>query len=187
MVICDVRDAALNLVMERDEPLDSKLVLVKRMIEAAVEIVNDPSKVDDEIDNLMDSYDGYYGITKPDEIILHYVDVMKKAIKAASWDTRLVVKVKFNEVGNGKALCHADLFMDLDTTAEKLGWVAAPEDEDSKEAITEIVSDNPSAEQLHALSRSVSREGKQRTPVLSDRSPRFVRENPERDKWIGMR
>lgn len=187
MIILDVRDAALNLVMERNEPLDSKLVLIKRMFEAAVDIVNDPGKVDEEIDNLMESYDGYYGITKPDEIILHYRDLIRKAIKEASWDPRLVVKVKFVEVGGGKAMSKADIYMDLEATIEKLETEASLGEEDSKEAITEIVSDNPSAEQLHALSRSVSREGKQRAPVLSDRSPRFVRENPERDKWIGMR
>lgn len=171
MIGFDVRSLAINLVMEKyDEPYSVKEAIATRIIEAAVEIINEPKRQDVVLDNLNHIYESQYGMVTPDLVILDHVKNIQQQMKANGWDPRLVLKVSFKKLSN--TYNFATIGMDLDATMKR-----NKQSKVKKVAVTkaiDIVSDNPSPDTINEFFNTVECQSQRRTPLLSDRSPGFV-------------
>lgn len=172
MIVFDVRSTALNLVMEKhDEPYSVKEAIAERIIEAAVEIINEPNRQDVILDNLNHIYELQYGMVTPDLVILAKAKEIKQQMTRNGWDPRLVLKVSFNKLSN--TFNRATIGMDLDATMLRNKPAKAKKQVKVQKAI-DIVSDNPSPDTINEFFNTVECQSRRRTPLLSDRSPGFV-------------
>jgi hypothetical protein len=156
---------------QHEQPYSVKEAIAERIIEAAVEIINEPRRQDVILDNLSYIYESTYDMVTPDLVILDFVNEIRKRMTAYGWDSRLVLKVSFTKLSN--TFNRATVNMDLDATLERSKPAKKVRKVKVEKAI-DIVSDNPSPDTINEFLNTVECQSQRRTPLLSDRSPGFV-------------
>lgn len=170
MISFDVTALAGELIMGSDQLFSVKETLTVRMIEAAVDILNEPGRRDSILDSLSWVMEDSYALQTPDLTMERYVSHIAKQMKAHGWDERLKVKLVFKKLGNNYH--RAIVEMDLDAT------ISSNNDRRKKPRlkpdVAEIVSDNPSLESINEFFDRTDKRPSRKSPVLSDRLGRTV-------------
>jgi hypothetical protein len=170
---------ANSFVMEVEDIPAVRESIAVRMLEAAVEIINYPSREDSILDQLGRVYEDHYEMLTPDLVIIKVKEALQKEMKRRSWDKRLHVQIRFNKVSH--AFHQALIDMDLDATL-RAAAKPKPVQRITRAKVTgDTINDNPSQEALNEFLETVERRSLRRTPQLSDRQPTVVREPFERD------
>lgn len=182
MLKYDMVAKANNLMIGKiDEPQEGRIEIAKIILEAAVEIINSGSRAkwDELTDEIVEFGENGYGMVLPDKVLDSYISEIRRDLKAARWDPRILIKIKYKNFG--PIMYVATLEMDLNGTIENMGYdkVTMPEDADH---ITDVVEDNPSMETLNAFNRLDAAERQQRPKVLSYPTARFIRRISPRDR-----
>lgn len=180
MISFDVQHLANSLLMETGDTYAVKEEIAIRMVEAAIDIINEPRKQDAILDPLNHIWETHYGLVTPDLVILAVVDDLQKQIRQHNWDTRLVVKPTFKKVSN--TFHRATVQMDLDATLARQKTKPKKKAAVRAQVTATTVSDNPSAEDINEFLDVVERRSERRTPLLSDRHPKFIAEPFARDR-----
>lgn len=174
MSIFDIKQIARELAFPHDEHFSAKEVVAERFIETAVDMINNPSRETALLDIMTEAYEVGYGMIMVDAHILQYVNTIKLDMKRKGWDPRVKIKLAGKKIGRN--FYQMQVVMDLDTTLQE-----AVEDDSAyrlslieAEKISEVVSDNPDADQLNEFDRTIRGESASRTPLLSDRDSLFV-------------
>ena len=175
MIVLDVRNLALNLVLGTDQPFSVKEAIASRIVEAAIEIVNDPTTTNRLLDHLVPIYEGEYRMVSADLVILDQVNLVRKNMRMRGWDNRLMVKGTTRTIG--KALHHVRIEMDLDATLN-LGADKLTRKPTRPAAMGELVSDNPSSDTINELNDAIDRESRRELTLYPTRSPMFVKDRP---------
>lgn len=182
MLTFDMVAKANNLMIGKiDEPDAGRIEIAKIIFEAAVEIVNSGSsnRRDELTDEIIEFGERGYGMVLPDCVLDSYLAEIQEALKKAHWDKRVVIKIKYFNIGT--VLYTASLEMDLEATVEKMGWDKVTVAED-KDHISDVVEDNPSMDTINALNRFDATQRKQRPRVSSYPTSGFVRRISPRDR-----
>ena len=169
MISIDVRHAANNLIAGNEHPYDLKITIASRMVEAAVDIINSPQEVNEILHPLCIIYEEEYDIVAPDLVILGIVKRIQEYMEDLGWDKRLKVKVKFKTVS--KVFCMAIVRMDLDATfieRERLSLRRRK----AKPPTVEVVSENPSSDELNEFFTVVDRESSSKADIRAIKSAR---------------
>jgi len=161
----DVKGLAKDLVMGTKLELAAREELVARMIEVAVEIVNEPHRKREILDPLIEIMLSSYDMIQPDQLMLRYAEHIKERSRELGWDSRLLVKLEFKKIGGNfhRALVN----MDFEGTIRKFKPVARPRKQ--KEKIVDTVSDHPDQDTLNEYLNAVTTRPERRIPLLSDR------------------
>ena len=176
MVNIDIMALANDFVLEESQPLVVRLEIAKGILAAAVEYVNSRSKSEREtiFENVVDFGEMKYKMVLPDKVFDSYVAKVRSIVRNAAWDTRLVIKLQTKEVGVGYFT--ATLAMDLEATADRLGWDMAPAPAE-KESAMEKITDTPSMDEINEFDKlNVSRSLLQ-SPLSPNRRAEFVRKD----------
>jgi hypothetical protein len=139
------------------------------MVEAAVDIINSPQEVNEILHPLCIIYEEEYDVVAPDLVILDMVKRIREYMENLGWDNRLKVKVKFKTVS--RVFCMALVRMDLDTTfieRERLSLRRR----NAKLSTVEVVSENPSSDELNEFFKVVDRESSSKANIRSIKSAR---------------
>lgn len=170
MISFDVTALAGELIMGSEHGFSVKETLTVRMIEAAVDILNEPRRRDAVLDNLTDIMEMHYDLQTPDLTMERFADHIRVQMKNHGWDSRLKVKLSFKKFGNN--FHRAIIEMDLDAT------FASNNDRRKKPRlkadVTELVSDNPSQESINEFLDRTDKRPVRKPPLLSDRFGRTV-------------
>lgn len=180
MVTIDIMALANDFILESSQPLVVRMEIARGFIKAAVEYVNtrDKEKRETIEENIYAYGEDNFGMVAPDKVFISYVARIQRMIRAAGWDPRIVVTLAHKEVG--LAYVTATLQMDLEATATKLGWDMSPAPAE-KESIMEVITDQPSMDEINEFNRSHDSGSGIRSPLLSDRKPKFVRKDQRRN------
>jgi hypothetical protein len=171
---------ANSFVMEVDDIPAVRESIAVRMLEAAVEMINHPSRTDSILDQLGAVYEDHYEMLTPDLVIIKVKESLQKEMKRRSWDSRLKVQVKFKKVSH--AFHQAYIEMDLDATLRDAAKPKPVRKITRAKLTADTINDNPCQETLNEFLETVERRSIRRTPQLSDRQPTAVREPFERDR-----
>lgn len=175
MVNIDIMALGNDFILEVNQPLVVRLEIARGFVKAAVDYINEKTKSRREaiFDNVTDYGDGY-GMVMPDKVFESYVKLVNQMLRNSGWDNRLVIKLDYK--GPTGLFTKATLVMDLEATAEKLGWEMNPSKLD-KEDIMDKVSDTPSVDDLNEFNR-LDVPGSGVEPSLSpNRRAEFVRKD----------
>lgn len=181
MSVFDIKQMARDLLCLKAHHPSAKEVMVERLIEAAVEVVNFPGSHHAELfEGLAEVYELDMGIPRVDAMVTDLADRIRADADSKGWDPRIKVMVRTKKLSN--TFHRATICMDLDSTilaeAEHVHTIHA---EARRPEITDVVSDNPGAELLDEFDREFSRQSEHRTPLLSDRDSRFVNVDKNRN------
>ena len=179
MVKIDIMALANDFILEADATLMVRLEIARALVTAAVEYINESSgkkrnKIAEDIEDFADTY----GMSVPDKVFSSYVVMINRMIRSSGWDPRLVVKVDYSTIG--VVYTTAVLVMDLEATAERLGWNIAPpvrEEED----IMDVVTDTPSMDDINEFNKSDGARAQSIPPLSSNRRAEFVRKDQRRN------
>lgn len=176
MVNIDIMALANDFVLETSQPLVVRLEIAKGILAAAVEYINSSSNKEREtiFENVIDFGEMKYQMVLPDKVFDSYVLMIQNMLRSSGWDKRLVVKLQTKEVGIGYFT--ASLAMDLEATADKLGWDTDPV-EPEKESILEVVADTPSMDEINELNRLNVPRSFIQSPLSPNRRAEFVRKD----------
>lgn len=176
MVNIDIMALANDFILEENQPLVVRLEIAKGILAAAVEYVNSRSKSEREtiFENVVDFGEMKYKMVLPDKVFDSYVEKVRAIIRNAAWDTRLVIKLQTKEVGVGYFT--ATLAMDLEATAERLGWDTTPAPAE-KESVTEKITDTPSMDEINEFDKLNGARSLLQSPLSPNRRAEFVRKD----------
>lgn len=178
----DIKAMGRGFIFATEQHISFKETVALRMVETAVEIVNEPHRTEMLLNNMTEAYELEFGIDRVDDQIMGLVNMIRKDMLSKCWDPRTKVKIQERKLSN--TYHRAIICMDLDATVKSVNAEARKHARKRTSLpITDVVSDNPGAELINELDRVVSRQSKRRTPLLSDRSGKFVRDDKGRDSW----
>lgn len=172
MIRLDIKSMAANLVSFDKLTMDVKQVLVERMVEAALSMLNnsfDDGVFGSELEFLIGVLDEEYGLVNPDKAIAEYAKVIKKNTTLLGWDERLILRCSFTKIPKTLNLC--SITMDLDRTllamnADKLKEKLKP----TEPVIQELVSVTPELEEINKLLNVMDKESNGKKKILPNRS-----------------
>ena len=173
----DIMMLANDFVLEIDQPLVVRLEIAKGMVAAAVEYINSRSKSEREtiFNNVMEFAEDRYAMVLPDKVFDSYVAMITRMIRSANYDKRVVIKLETKSIGAGYLT--ANIGMDLEATATRLGWDTSPV-EPEKESVLEAIVDSPSLDNINEFNKlDVPRSGIE-SPLSPNRNAKFVRKDP---------
>lgn len=176
MVNIDIMALANDFVLETNQPLVVRLEIAKGILAAAVDYVNSKSNKEREtiFEKVVDYGEMQYSMVLPDKVFDSYVLMVQKMVRNSGWDKRLVIKLQTKEVGIGYFT--AALAMDLEATAEVLGWDTNPV-EPEKESILEVITDTPSMDDINEFNRLDVPRSLIQSPLSPNRRTEFVRKD----------
>lgn len=183
MIAFNVNDLASMLVTGEKIDKSVREEIVVRMVEAAVDVVNDPRKRDSILGTLNDIMEDSYQLVTPDLTMVEYIQHIQKEQKKHGWDERLQIKMTSKRLG--PHFHRITIEMDLDATFRING--DRRKTPRARQPIAEVVSDNPGSDEINELLDAISlsqQPPKRRTPVLSDRYARTVND-PTGRGWGG--
>lgn len=171
MIGFDVASLTSSLVSNIKLTPAERVVVIERMVEAAVFEINNPDNYESNLDDLIDVLELEFHVINPAAVILEYKEHIEREMQKHCWDPRLKIKTTKKQVG--KSLLKIFIDMDLELTFLLMNPV-----ETEKEVLGEVVESAPSLDQLNELIDKVGKRPARSTKVLPSLQSRFV-DDPE--------
>jgi len=183
MSVFDIKAMAKGMLFPVEQHPSFAETVALRMVETAVEIINTPERTEELLNGMTDAYELEIGMSRVDDQIVGIVKSIRQQMHRQGWDPRM--KIRLDERRLSNTYHHARVSMDLDATVRSSldGIQKKSRKAQSNTSIAEVVSDNPGAELINELDRELSRQSQHRTPLLSDRDSKFVRDDKNGNGW----
>lgn len=177
----DIKKMAQGLYVPNAVHVSAKEVIAERLIETAVEIINDPSRSGELLDSMTDYYELDMGMNRVDDSVMQLVTQIKQDNQRAGWDPRVKLKIETKKLSN--TFHRLTIAMDLDATIEAM--TAKPKRARPRRTtkITDVIEDNPGADLLNEFDRELSSQSESQAKLLPNRYPRFIDSVKNRDGW----
>lgn len=175
MIGFNIKQLADCIVSAKKLEKSVKVVVAERLVDAAVEIYNNPHFKDKHMIALNRTLIDEYGVTNPPGILADYIAHLADEIRKHCWDKRIrIVLCKEN----------ADLWivkMDLDSTFIDF----QPEAENAEQVIM-AVADTPSLDQINELLEKTRFKTTGQTSLHSIKQPTFVGRSSGIARWVNQ-
>jgi len=173
MILFDVKEMGRNL--PTIEKLDEEVreVLALRILDFAVEIFNYDHRMNLLLGEAEDLFENDYDIMGVARAIVDQTMKIREGGRRCAWDPRIKVRLETRRIGRG--FHQARVVMDLEETMACMLHEADLVNPLSPH-VTDVVIDNPGIALNHEITRLYSGKAKRRTPLLSDRHPRAVKD-----------
>jgi hypothetical protein len=183
MSVFDVKQMARDLVFVGDHHVSAREVVAERLIEAAVQVINFPKAPLSELfEGMAEVYELDMGLPCVDQMVMMVVAQIKQGMVKDGWDPRMRIKMEQKKLSS--TYNRITIQMDLDATIQaEVKKVRKVHTRARRQEITDVVSENPDPELINEFDRKLSAESQPRTPLLSDRSPGFIKEDKGGCKW----
>lgn len=175
----DIKKMARELYVPNAVHVSAKEVIAERLIETAVEIINDPSRSGELLDSMTDYYELDMGMNRVDDSVMHLVSQIKQDNLRSGWDPRVKLKLETKKLSN--TFHRVTVAMDLDATIEAMTTKKKQGRAKRVTKITDVIEDNPGADLLNEFDRELSSQSESQAKLLPNRSPRFVDDFKKRD------
>lgn len=176
MSVFDIKQMAQGLYIPEEKFPHAREVIARRMVEVAVEFINDPEKGQESVDHLVGVYEIDYGMNQVERQISDVICMVQAETKKWHWDPRIKVKLEDRSIGRH----HVQLKVSMDLEATLQSMINGVEVIEEREHVEDAVLDNPGSELLNALDGFVSKRSERRVPLLSDRYARTVKDSSRR-------
>ena len=176
MSVFDIKQMAQGLYIPEEKFPHAREVIARRLVEVAVEFVNDPEEGQAAVDHLIGVYEIDYGMNQVERQIGDVITMIRGEMKKWHWDPRIKVKLEDRSIGRN----HVQLKVSMDLDATLQGMINGLEVIEEREHVEDAVDDNPGSELLNALDGHVSKRPERRIPLLSDRHAKPVKDSSRR-------
>ena len=177
----DIKAMGRGYIFATEQHPSFKETVAVRLVETAVEIINNTQQTDALLSNVTHAYEMTFGMDRVDDQVMGLVEMMRKDMSTKGWDPRTKIKLVERKLSN--TYHRLVVVMDLEATVKSFNEGVRKQSRKRATPIADVVSDNPGAELINELDRLLCQQSQPRTPLLSDRGGRFVRDDQTGNRW----